>query len=79
MAVYFCISSSLLSPFRTSHHVGFSDPILSYINDPHSAFKGEHYARNAQRYCEGATSIKGIECSDPRIRDATLDRLEVLS
>lgn len=79
MEVYFGISSSLLSPFRTNHHVGFSDPILSYINDPHSAFKGEHYARNAQRYCGGATSIKGIECSDPRIRDATLDRLEVLS
>lgn len=79
MAVYFCISSSLLSPFRTSHHVGFSDPILSYINDPHSAFKGEHYARNAQSYREGATSIKGIKWPDPREGNAAIDRKEVLS
>ncbi len=79
MAVYFCISSHLLSPFRTSHHVGFSDAIFSDIYDTHPTAKGEHYARNAQIYCGVATSSKGIKWPDPLGGDAALDCTEIMS
>ncbi len=52
MAVYFCVFPGLPMPFATSHHVGFGCKFLIYINDPHPASGGEHYARNAQKTCE---------------------------
>ena len=79
MAVCFGIFPNPSGPFRTRQRVGFGGTFFSFINDPHPASKSEHYARNAQIYCEGATWSKEIKWPDPRGGDAAKDSTEVLS
>lgn len=78
MAIYFPIYFSICVSFLISRHVGCSGAFFSFTNDPHPAFRGEHYARNAQIKSETATLIGGAMWPDPRERDAATHRSELL-